>query len=132
MSAQTIPLTIEQGATFEYRFEWHQDSTVTPGMPGEPIDLTNAVLRMQIRKSQQSPVLVEATSDAPTPFITHNGPGGTVSIKLPAVETNKLSVKEPKYDVEVVMPGGDVFRLIEGSITVKPNITQVTGEPVVR
>lgn len=129
MSARATPLTIEQGATFELRFQWCLDSTVTPGQPGDPIDLTGAVLRMQIRKTQQAPVLVEATSDGTAPFITHDGPGGTVTVKLPAEETNKLSSKQPLYDLEVLLPGGDVYRLIEGVITVSPNITQAAGEP---
>lgn len=132
MSARLTPLTIEQGATFEFSFQWCEDSTTTPGTPGDPIDLTNAILRMQIRKTQQSPVLVEATSDGTTPFITHNGPGGIVTVKLPAEETNKLSTKQPSYDLEVVLPGGDVYRLIEGVVTVSPNITQATGEPRVK
>ena len=133
MPAVNETLHIEQGATYEHpSFSWHYDDPDNPGNPGDPIDLTGAVVRMQIRKGQQTPVLVEATSDADSPYITVDGPAGTITIKLPADETNKLSVAEPKYDLEVVLPGGDVFRLLEGSVEVSPNITQVSGEPKVK
>lgn len=133
MTARVIPLEIEQGATYvSPPFSWHEDSTTDPGTPGDAIPLDGCTFRMQIRKAQQTPVLVEATSDGATPFITVDLTAKTFTIKLPASETDKLSVKEPLYDLEIVLPGGDVFRLMEGTVAVSPNITQMAGEPKVK
>lgn len=132
MTAQLQPLFIEQGATYVFAFEWRYDSEVQPGTPGDLVDLTGAIIRMQIRKAQQTTVLVEATTEGLNPYISHNGVGGTVTLKLPASETNKLSVAQPKYDLEIELPGGDVFRAVEGDVTVSPNITQMAGEPKVK
>lgn len=131
MAAVKSDLYIEQGATFLFQFEWRADSLTEPGSPGEPIDLTGAVLRMQIRKTQQSEALVDASSTGAEPALTHNDTGGTITIKLPASSTNLLVSKTCMYDLEAVMPDGDVFRVIEGAVTVNPNITQLPDEPVV-
>ena len=129
MTAVPVNLTIEQGATFLLGFTWAKDEG---GSPGEPVDLTYSSIRMQIRKAQQSPVLIEALSTGPSPMISHGGTDGHVEVKIPASSTNLLSTKSALYDLEVVMPSTDVFRVIEGKVTVKPNITQVEGEPIVR
>lgn len=131
MSAANVSLTIEQGATFTLIFTWYHDSLTTPGTPGDPVDLTGAELRMQIRKNQQSPVLAEATSTGASPKITHGGTNGTVTVKLGATDTNALTSKSALYDLEAVMPNGDVHRVVSGTVTVSPNITQIGGEPVV-
>lgn len=129
MSATIVDLTIEQGATYNLGFTWSQDDN---GQPGEPMDLTGSVIRMQIRRTQQSPVLVEALSTGPSPMITHGGTTGHIQVKIPPEATNLLTSKTARYDLEVVLPGTDVYRVIEGTVTVSPNITQILGEPIVK
>ena len=129
MSATKVDLTIEQGATYTLGFTWAKDDN---GAPGEPMDLTGSVIRMQIRKSQQAPVLVEALSTGPNPMITHGGPTGRIQVKIPADSTNLLNTKVAQYDLEAVLPNTDIYRVIEGKVTVSPNITQLPDEPKVR
>lgn len=131
MTAKVLPITIEQGATYTLSFGWYEDSLETPGTPGDPVPLDNTLIRMQVRKRQQAPVLLEATNDGQAPFITHND-AGVITIKVPAAATSLLSVAQAVYDLEVVFPGDDVFRVLEGPVTIKPNITQLDGEPTVR
>jgi len=129
MTAATSDLYIEQGATFKLAFTWYADGDGTT-----PRDLTAATVRMQIRKNQQSPVLLDARSDGVNPKIIINGDGdsvGTVRITLSDSDTDALTSKSARYDIEVEMADGTVYRLFQGAVTVSPNITQLSGEPVV-
>lgn len=122
MTATTVNLTIEQGATFVMSFTWAYDDN---GVPGAPVDLTGTILRMQIRKGQGAPVLVEALNTGPNPMITHGGTNGHVDVRIPATSTDLLGGGRAVYDFEAAWPGGgDVYRVIEGQATVRPNITQ--------
>lgn len=129
MPAQQRNITIEQGATFFDEFTWHADSMVTPGTPGDPIPLTGALVRMQIRRVQGSEILLQA--DSSSNGITLDAPAGKVSIELPPAKTNLLVSRSCRYDVEAVFGDDDVHRLVEGSVTVRPNITQEPGDPIV-
>ena len=129
MTAQNVPITIEQGATYFMDLLWSQD---VAGAPGTPWDLTAATeIRMQIRKNQQSEAYINASSTGGSPMITHGGSNGMIHIKIPASATNLITTKSAQYDLEVEMSTGDVYRLIEGSVTVKPNITQIVTDPIV-
>lgn len=125
MSAVNVPIEIEQGATFFMSFIWANDAEGT-----EPIDLTGVTARMQIRKTQQEAPLIDALSTGGSPMITLGGATGVIDIKIPATATSVLTLKSALYDLEAVMANGDVYRVIEGAVTIKPNITQATGEPV--
>lgn len=129
MTAVTRNITIDQGATFFDEWGWRADSLTTPGTPGDPISLAGATVRMQIRKKQGDPILLEASS--PSDGITHDGAGGNVTITLPPSKTNLLTSKSCRYDVEADFGGDHVEKLVEGSVTVRPNITQDPGEPIV-
>lgn len=126
-----MDLYIEQGATKFFGFVWVNEDPLQPGVPGDPVDLTGCVARMQIRKKQGEPVLVDVASDGVDPGITLGGATGQVTVKLTAAQTNELTSKEAFYDMEIVMVNGDVYRAVEGKITTKPNITQLPADPVV-
>lgn len=124
-----IPLTIAQGQTFLGTVTWYQGDDNT----GPVISLVNAVeIRMQIRRQQGSPVLLEASSIGLSPEITHNGAGGVVTLHLKPESTALLSSKRCVYDLEVEWGTGDVDPISRGVVTVVPNITQGPGEPIVR
>lgn len=129
MPAEIRPITIEQGATFTLAFQWLADSLATPGTPGLPIPLTGATVRMQVRKKQGTTVLAEATS--PSDGIILAEADGRVTITLTPAKTNLLISKQCLYDVEVEFSADEVHRLVEGPATIRPNITQAPGDPVV-
>lgn len=131
MTAVVRPLKIEQGATFTLGFVWHQAGPVVDGevTPGDPYDLTGWVARMQIRKAQQSPALVDASST--NGKITLGGATGRIDVKLTDEDTDLLTTKTALYDLELENPTGDVFRLLQGPVTVDPNITQEADDPIV-
>jgi len=101
-------------------------------------DLTGAVVRMQIRATQGSPVLVDASTVGVDPMITIGDPptGGRIDIRFPATITDQMvAMPDPLgryfgrsdalYDLEVVLPNGDVHRILQGPVIISANITQV-------
>lgn len=156
MTAVNKPLYIEQGATFQLGFTWHQqgplDANGNP-TPGTPYDLTGCTVRMQIRRKQGDPALVTATSDDSGSGITGAGrifiggppavgwvadpTNGRIDVVLTDADTDAITSKTCVYDLEVEWPlqawelSPRVDRLLEGTVTVDPNITQVATDPVV-
>jgi hypothetical protein len=132
MTALNKPLYIEQGATYTLAFQWCE-----PGAdaltPGDPHDLTGFKARMQIRKKQGEAVLASATTDNGKIVLGRNRDGddlgaasGWIRVELPDEDTDNLQTKTAKYDLEVEDAGGRVYRLLQGTVTVDPNITQNT------
>jgi hypothetical protein len=131
MTAVKKDLYIEQGTTFKLGFNWYQESLTVPGAAGEPYNLTGVTVRMQVRKTQQQPVIIDATSVGVTPAITIDPLVGRIDVKLPATATSALINKAGVYDLEVEFPaGGDTYRVLEGAVVVSPNITQTPTDPV--
>lgn len=131
MTAQTKPLFIEQGATFTLGFVYCQPGPTVDGVvqPGDPYDLTDWIARMQLRKNQQSPILIDASTE--NGKITLGGATGRIDIRFEDEDTDLLGTKSCKYDLELENPAGDVFRILKGDVTVDPNITQDSDDPVV-
>ena len=124
MSAGQLDLEIEQGATFKRTLIW-ETADITP----QPIDLTGATARMQIRDKQQGRVYIDATTvNSRLVLGTTNG---QILIILDSEDTVLLDKRRLKYDLEVYSPVFGTARVIEGNVFVKPNITQDDGEPVV-
>lgn len=150
MTAVKKDLYIEQGATFILPFQWCLPG-VDASTPGNPRDLTGYIFRMQVRKSQQDTALVDATGgtggngkivagwdpDDPatdptiTPAGTPNPANGWVTIYLTDTDTDGITAKTAKYDLEAEDPDGKVYRLLQGAVTTDPNYTQSATDPVV-
>jgi hypothetical protein len=143
MPAVQRSLYIEQGATYVLRLQWRQpDTTDDFGnvTQGDPYDLTGWVSRMQIRQKQGAPALVNATTengkitlgvDPDNPEATPDPTTGRIQVVLSDEDTDLLTVKAAKYDLEVEDVSGRVYRLLQGDVTVSPNITQESDDPVV-
>jgi len=127
--AQRYDLLIDAGANFERSFEWAD-------VQGDPINLTGFTVRMQIRQyyTSQSAALDSSTGvgagcvTIPTPL------NGRVELNLSPVMTEWLSTtiaKESRgvYDIELVSVAGKVSRLVQGDVSVTPNVTRVMGGP---
>jgi len=124
MSAGRLDLYIEQGAKFTLDFIW-ETSDVIP----VPINLTGATAKMQIREKQQGAVYLDATSA--NSKIILGTTNGLVSLRFTATDTTLLIKRRLKYDLEISLPSSDPVRVLEGTVSVSPNITQDVGEPVV-
>lgn len=132
----TRTLYIQQGATYTYGFTWHEETPGDPPTVGAPQDLTGCEARLQIRKKQHLPVQLEATTA--NGKIILGGATGRVDLSFTDEDTDLLDTKASLYDLEIVYPpsvppdplypAGRVVRLLEGTVVVSPNITQIDTE----
>lgn len=117
MAAATHNLTIEQGATFQLNLLWKTSA-------GTPIDLTGYTARMQVRRKHDADTaMLNLTTE--NSAIVLGGAAGTIAITAAATLTDDLTGKVAVYDLELVSAGGVVTRLIEGCVTISPEVTRV-------
>lgn len=118
MSAGQVDLIIEQGTTWADSFTWETAS-------GSAVDLTGWAAKLQIRKkaSASSAVLLELSTDNGGITIP-NPANGTVILAVSATDTAALAFTRAAYDLKLTSPSGAVVRLIEGAITVDPEVTR--------
>ena len=107
-------LVIDQGTTFSL--------TITVAdANGNDINLTGYTLRAQMRKGYGATSFTSFTVAAPAPAT------GELIISLTDTQTSALKAGRYVYDVEIVAPVGEgstVTRVLEGIITVTPEVTR--------
>lgn len=114
--AARYDLTIEQGATLSKSFTYQTSA-------GVAINLTGYTARMHIRETYSS-VTTIATLTTENGGITITGATGTVAITMSATATSALATGLiGVYDLELIS-GTTVVRLIEGQVTVTPEVTK--------
>lgn len=115
--AGTYDFTIDQGADLSKNMVW-KDSD------GDPVDLSGGwTARMQIRKSLSAvDVLLELTTE--NGGIVLGGAAGTITLVITDTQSAALSPATLKYDLEMINPAGTVERLIQGTITNRPEVTR--------
>lgn len=126
MAAAAYDLYIEQGATFRFTMIYgRRDGTVdADGNPVViPYDITGCAARMQIRQRRGAVVAAAATTTNGG-IVFDNPTTGKMVITFTDELTQSLTFKRAQYDLELAFPSGDVLRILEGKITVSPNITQ--------
>jgi len=114
MAAQTHDIFIEQGSTFRMRL---RPASAT-------VDFTGSTFRGQIRKTA-------AAADVIAEFLVTTGNDGTSYYDLTltaaltaAIPTLSNRTTVYRYDVEALLADGRVIRLIQGSVTVYPEVTK--------
>lgn len=117
MAAFKLNLKIEQGSTFSQLVTWKT------GTPALPVDLTGCTARMHARaKTADTAILLDLTTL--NGGIVLGGALGSVEIKLTAAQTAAIGWTGAVYDLEIVFPVGTVKRLMQGSISVSPEVTR--------
>ena len=121
--AANVPLTIEQGATFELPIQWLEAD-------GSAKDISGLDFAIQIRPSKESStVLIEGSydggTDTPTGdiVISEDGVGGTITLYIAPADTAALDFTRAVYDLEV-NDGTDVQRLMGGPVTLSKEVTR--------
>jgi hypothetical protein len=105
-------LFIDQGSTFS-------TSVNVKDSDESAFDLTNHTAAGQVRKSYSSSTATDFTitiADPPS--------NGQIDCQLTATQTAALEEGRYVYDVEVTSDTGTVTRVIEGIITINPNVTK--------
>ena len=116
MAAAKLNLIVEQGATF--------DRTVTWKIGATPVNLTDYSARLQARASCDAADPIIDLSSEDGGGITLGGSAGTIDWALSADATALLTPGDYVYDLEVEHTGGTVRRLLEGRLTVTPEVTK--------
>lgn len=108
-------IIMPKGSTYSETFTYKID--------GNPVNLTGYTARMQARQSHtsSSTVLNMTTENGK---ISLGGTAGTITLNLTATETAAITQTQLVWDIELVSAGGQVQRLIEGSIILTPEVTR--------
>jgi hypothetical protein len=107
-------LVIDQGTTFSL-------SITVSDANGNVLNLTGFTYRAQLRKSYGATSYTAFTVTATDPA------DGEITISLTATQTSGLKAGRYVYDIEIVSPvvdGSEVTRVLEGIITVTPEVTR--------
>ena len=111
----------EQGASFSFNFTWEKEYP-PDSETYVPVDISLFTAKMQVKaKKGSDPLIVELSTT--NGRITFDGPNGVVFLTIDATTTNALQTGVFKYDLELTDSSGNVTRLVEGSFTIKEQIT---------
>lgn len=116
MTAGIHDIVIEVGATFELSVVWKDPA-------GVPINLTGYDARMMVRKKHASVTALLSFSTL-LGTITLGGVLGTIVVLGVATLTDDLVDKYGVYDLELISPDGHVYRVLEGSVEIRPEVTR--------
>lgn len=103
-------IIIDQGTTFSTIINLTDDN-------GDPIDLTGYTGDSEMRKHYTS-------SNSQSFSVNLGGTSGTVTLSLTATQTANLTPGRYVYDVEVTSGSNVVSRIVEGIVTVTPEVTR--------
>ncbi len=115
MPAAKYKLKIEQGATLRVPLKW------TAG--GIPVDLTGYKGRMQIRPDIDSNIVIHSLTSE-NGGIVFSPSTGTFDLYISATDTSAFDFVSAVYDLELVAPNNDVYRVIEGEVTLSKEVTR--------
>jgi hypothetical protein len=109
MPALEYDLAIEQGSTFRRSIPVLNDA-------GTPIDLTGWSARGQIRLTYRD---AGAVYD-----LALEVSGSNVEMTVPAADSSEWTWRHGVYDVELIDVDGAPTRLMQGNVTVSPEVTR--------
>lgn len=108
--------TVPQGADFPIRMRYLQSN-------GTPVNLSGATIRGALRK-HPSDVSATINFTSANSNIYLDIASGYFGINFVASATTQIEPTKYYYDIEVVLPSGDVTRAMQGIITLTPEITK--------
>ena len=122
MASQQVNFDVDQGSDFRFDVELLD-------INNDPIDLTNVLIVGQIRKTASSKNIEAEFSIDPTDLVK-----GQFAIILPASVTSQLKCDPShsayrtmtlfSYDVEIHYPTGQISRILQGVLSVSPEVTR--------
>lgn len=127
--ATTANIRLNQGETFRWPFLLKIPGATSGAL--EPMPLTGCTGRMQVREKYGAPVLLDLSSENRGVVVSEDEEG-RIDVVMTAEQTDTLGATanplKPRlaavYDLELTYPSGDVRRVIQGAITISPNITR--------
>lgn len=123
--ATSYKFTWDKGATIIRVLRWLQDVAPEGSDPDyQPVNLTGYIGRMELRDKHGGTLLYRL--DTTLGNMTIDGPEGTITLEIPATLTTTWTWRNAVYDIELVSATGRVTRLLQGTITLSPEVT--TGD----
>lgn len=116
MAAAKYKLKLEQGVTLRKPFTWRA--------AGVLVDLTGYKARMQIRPEVGSSAVLAGLTTENGGILIDDPASGTFVLYLDDVAMAALEFDEAVYDVELIAPNGDVIRVMQGVVTLSPEVTR--------
>ena len=111
MSAGIYNFTLNQGATFNKQMTVKENNS--------PLNLTGYTAAMQLRSTYDSSTVALSMTAAVV-----NATQGVLSISATATATAALEEGIYVYDLEISTSAGVVTRLLQGQVTVSPEVTR--------
>tara|TARA_Y100000816_G_C25836705_1_gene437372 strand:+ start:241 stop:576 length:336 start_codon:yes stop_codon:yes gene_type:complete len=111
MSAGIYNFTLNQGATFTRQLTVKENNS--------PLNLTGHTAAMQLRSTYDSATVALSMTAA-----VINATQGILSISATATATAALEEGIYVYDLEITTSAGVVTRLLQGQVTVSPEVTR--------
>lgn len=113
-----LDLTVFQGATYRKSMQWLHGATRATV---QPVDLTTATARAQIRKRYGSSTAYCTLTTADGTIVLDDL--GSVSLYIEDSDTALLPPGDAVWDLEITWPDGDVCRLLMGKVAISPEAT---------
>ena len=117
MSAGYHHFIIEQGATFGQTLTLKDSSDTVINLSGY------ASAEMDLRETPESSSTVITLTTANS-RIALGGAAGTVTLSITAADTANLTAGEGVFDLEIVDGSSRVYRILEGTYTIRRNISR--------
>jgi hypothetical protein len=89
----------------------------------DPVLLTDYTGRMHIRETISSTEIIE-TQTTENGRITIGASTGTISVLIPPLDMEQILPGSYFYDIEIESPEGEVTRVVNGTFTVRPEVTR--------
>ena len=86
---------------------------------GQALNLTGYSVASQMRKSYSSSTAYNFTASV------YDAANGKVRLQLTPSQSEAIPAGRWLYDVEITSPSGNKTRVVEGIVTVNPQITQI-------
>lgn len=106
---------VDQNTTFTFVIQY-KDSN------GDPIDLTGASAKMQVRDTKGGTKLA-FTLTSPASGITIDPTNGKLTIRMTPTQTNKLFYPKSSYDIMLTDSNAVKIKLVEGFLTLSRSVT---------
>jgi len=108
-------ITIEQGSGFTLPITYEAPE-------GSAVDFTGSTARLHARLKFGSPdALFELTTENDDIAL---GDDGTVTLSISAEDTSELIFSKGLYDLEVVPPAGEPYKISKGNVFLKREVTR--------
>lgn len=117
MSAGYHHFIIEQGATFGQTLTLKDSSDTLINLTG----YTSAEMDLRETPESSSEVITLTTANN---RITLGGSAGTVTLAISAADTANLTAGDGVFDLEIVDGSSRVYRILEGTYTIRRNISR--------